>query len=339
MTVLWHTDTVLAPLTTLRVGGPAAHYTVVSTIEDLHDAVKAAQTAAWPLFVLGGGSNILVADIGYAGAVLHMKLRGCTYTEEGDSVFLTAAAGEVFDDVVKESVERGYFGLENLSAIPGTVGATPIQNVGAYGVEVGDVITSVRVFNTQTKSEEVMTKEQCQFGYRHSLFKEVAGAHYIVTAVTFQLSKRVTPQLTYKDLALHFGSNTHPTVSAVREAVLSIRTTKFPNWQEIGTAGSFFKNPIITKEQAAALAERHLGIPLYEVDASHMKVPLGFVLDKICNLKGYHVGTVGLYEAQALVLVAEHGTTAAAISEFAAAIAAKVFAATGLTIEREVTQK
>ncbi len=322
--------------TTLAVGGEALHYIEVATLPDLAEAVSFAQKAALPLFVLGGGSNVLVSDAGFAGLVLKMQLKGRRYEEKGDKVIATFAAGEVLDEVVAETVKKGWWGLENLSAIPGTVGATPIQNVGAYGVEISDLLTTVEVYDCVAKAPVTLSNEQCRFGYRDSIFKQAEGKKYIITSVTFCLSKTANPKLQYADLAKRFAI-APPSPSLIRQAVIEIRSAKFPDWHVVGTAGSFFKNPIIKKSAAAELAEKFPDLPIYEVDEDQSKVSLGFVLDKICHLKGYTVNHVGLYEAQALVLVASRGATATEVLEFSKNVSEKVFEATNILIEREVT--
>jgi UDP-N-acetylmuramate dehydrogenase len=326
----------LALYTTFKTGGVARYFVPVTTPDELRAAVDFAHAKQLPLFVLGSGSNVLVADGGYNGVVAHMQLRGVTYTDVSETqVEVTAAAGEVFDDVVFETTKRGIWGLENLSAIPGTVGATPVQNVGAYGVEVADSIVSVTVFNRATGGIEILTNAECAFGYRDSCFKHSAGAKYIITAVTFLLSRVPQPQLSYADLAaLQTHEEQMPTT--IREEVMAIRSAKFPDWSIVGTAGSFFKNPVITPEEAERLRIEYPALPLYPTSDALVKVSLGFILDKICGLRGYTKGTVGLYEKQALVLITERGTTTTEILSFADEVRERVFEKTHLSIEREV---
>lgn len=327
----------LVHYTTLKTGGVARYFVTVKTVEELGTAVAFAQQKQLPYLILGGGSNMLVADGGFPGLVIKMEIVGRRYEMiDADTIRLIVGAGESLDDTVADAVAHGYAGLENLSAIPGTVGATPVQNVGAYGVEVKDVIEVVETYHVPTATCVRLSREECRFGYRDSFFKTTEGAEYVITAVHFRLTTKATVNIAYRDLALRFAQEPAPSLAAVREAVIAIRAEKFPDWHTVGTAGSFFKNPIIPTADAAELKTRFPELPLYEASPGQVKVSLGYVLDKICGLKGYTEGKVGLYEKQALVLVAEGGATTEEVLHFATTVEAKVSAATGLTIEREV---
>ena len=295
----------LRNLTTLKVGGVAEYFVEVHTDENLTEAVQYAQMHSLAITVLGLGSNVLVSDAGIKGLVIHMRTKGITVSSDGEAVYVCASAGELLDDVVLYAVENGLWGIENLSHIPGCVGATPVQNVGAYGVEVSQVIKTVRAYNCSSHIFEQLTNALCDFGYRDSFFKTVEGKKYIITSVTFSLSKNKIPKIEYADLQNYFKDEI-PTLAKIREAVIAIRKNKFPNWNEVGTAGSFFKNPIITKIQYVLLAERYEGLPGYNIDEDTVKLPLGWILDKTLHLKGYTVGSLSLYEKQALVLFCWH---------------------------------
>ena len=328
----------LALHTTLKVGGTARYYITAITEGAVLEAVQFAKERQLPLFVLGAGSNVLASDGEYAGVVLYIGLLGkeAVIDPEAGTVLYTAAAGEDLDTIIAGTVESGWWGMENLSAIPSSIGALPVQNVGAYGVEASQLIHSVRVYNGQTEQIETWTADQCQFAYRDSLFKHEAGRGVIVLAVTFRLSLAPTPRLNYKDLAEYF-SDSVPTQRAIRAAIIAIRGKKFPDWRLVGTAGSFFKNPIIPSTHAAVLKEQYLELPVYDTEVAAMKkVSLGFVLDKICQLKGYCEGPVCLYQDQALVLTVVPDTDATVVIEFAKKISEKVFAATNISIEWEV---
>lgn len=327
----------LAAYTTLQVGGPARAFALVETEAELKAATAEAAAEGLPVRILGGGSNLLVADTGVEAFVMHMAIRGVIHEVAGDTVQLTAAAGERLDDVVAYAVAHDFWGLENLSHIPGTVGAIPVQNVGAYGVEVADLITQVRVLDTTTNTYLNLTPADCQFGYRDSIFKHEAGERYIVTAVTFALTTVPSPQLSYRDLAERFQGAT-PSLVDIRSAIIAIRAEKFPDWTTVGTAGSFFKNPIVPTTAFTALQAQYPEIPHYPASPGRIKVSLGWILDKVLHLKGYRAGTVGLYEAQALVLINHGGATSGEIAAFATDICARVYEVTGLTIEWEVRQ-
>ncbi len=326
----------LAPYTTLQVGGPAQYFVSVDDVASLPSICEWAAQQPVPISILAGGSNVVVADDGVPGLVLHIRLRGRQVRHEGSEVLVTYAAGEVFDEAVADTVREGWWGLENLSHIPGTVGATPVQNVGAYGVEVADCIESVTVFDMTTHETSEFSPTDCRFGYRTSYFKTTAGRRYLITAVTFRLSSKPTPQLTYADLQpLRVAGS--PTQAAIRETVIAIRAGKFPDWRTVGTAGSFFKNPIITAAQCAALQQQYPDVPTYTLADGRCKVALGWILDHVCGYKGYREGPVGTHTTQALVVVNYGDATAAQIADFATGVREAVAEQTGLEIEWEVT--
>lgn len=327
----------LAPYTTLGAGGNAEFFAEVDTEEGLMDAVRWAKGKQLSVHILAGGSNVLVPDEGVAGLVIRPLFSGVTYAEENDRVLATVGAGVPLDAFVAETVEKELWGIENLSGIPGTVGATPVQNVGAYGVEIQHVVSWVRVFDCTAEKFFEMQNDACMFGYRDSIFKKEEGKNLVITHVTFSLSRIAAPKIAYKDLAERFASTDVPLIADIRNAVLEIRSRKFPDWKVVGTAGSFFKNPIIPEAQGAAVLAKYPDIPSFSHEDGMMKISLGWVLDKVCGLKGYREGNVGLYEAQALVLVCEKGTSAHEIENFAEKISDRVFEKISVRIEREVT--
>jgi UDP-N-acetylmuramate dehydrogenase len=321
--------------TTLKVGGVADYVVEVRSEEEVGAVGGVGLDTAQPLLVLGGGSNVLVADEGYRGIVALMKITGTSYQEEGDEIQVTAGAGIVFDELIEETTSRNLWGLENLSSIPGSVGATPVQNVGAYGVEVSQVIKHVTAINKKTFFKKVFTKDECQFFYRQSFFKTEEGSEWIIVSVTFIVKKNSSPLLNYADLA-SLQEESDLTPAKVRATVVAIRAVKFPNWREVGTAGSFFKNPIIPTEQYTHLEQQYPGLVGYPDTPGMTKVSLGWILDKVCNLRGYTQGNVCLSQAQALVLINNGNATAAEINLFVKNISEKVFLKTKIKIEREV---
>lgn len=333
----WQRNEPLAAHTTFKVGGPAEFFAVVGTEEELAARIREARTYDLPITVLGEGSNVLVADDGIPGAVIVNAIDGMTETAEGDQVLLTAGAGEALDDVVAYAVAHGYWGIENLSHIPGSIGATPVQNVGAYGVEIGEHILSVRVYDIASDTFRELSPQDCAFGYRDSIFKHAAGAHYVVTGVTLRLSRTPVPRLGYRDLAVRFA-DAHPTLADIRSAVVEIRSKKFPDWHAVGTAGSFFKNPIVPVSQYEALAKKYPDLPAFPVGDTHAKIALGWILDKVINVRGLRVGNVGTYDQQALVMVNYGASTAREIEAFAHDIASRVRESVGIEIEWEVTR-
>jgi UDP-N-acetylmuramate dehydrogenase len=325
----------LSTYTTLHVGGVADYLIEVTTKEELETALRWAKAhTAMPSLILGGGSNVLIHDEGYRGLTILNRITELSYREEGEKVFLTVGAGNSLDEVIADTVEKGYWGLENLSAIPGTVGATPVQNVGAYGVEVSELIDSAVAVHRDTFEEKIFTKQECLFGYRDSYFKSEEGSEWCIATVTFVLSTISTPRISYADLSV-LAKET-PSQKEIREAVIRVRSKKFPDWTTVGTAGSFFKNPIIANEGFVELQQQYKDIPGYVQPNGEVKVSLGWILDRVCGLKGYRLGTVRLFEEQALVLVADENATAEEIDLFAKKIEEKVFEKTKIKIEREV---
>lgn len=327
----------------MKVGGLAEYFAVAKKEADLPVFLNFAKEHELPVVIIGGGSNVLISDAGLKGLVIKNEIGGISYEEIGDDVLVTAGAGVWWDDLVAETVFKGLWGMENLSSIPGTVGATPIQNVGAYGVEVAELIQSVRVYDSAEDTFKIMTSTDCQFGYRDSVFKTKEGKRFVVVGVTYVLSKTAKPRLEYKDLAERFGSidiskqsSSASILADIRESVIDIRKKKFPDTTVVGTAGSFFKNPIVSEAEAEALRLAYPELPLYPQSDGRVKVSLGFILDKICGLRGWREGSVGLYENQALVLVNYENASAKNISDFAKEVTEKVFAKTKIVIEPEV---
>jgi len=332
-------DVPLAPYTTFGVGGVAEYFAVASNEEELALLTEYARERDLRVSVLGGGSNLLVSDSGVEGLVIKNEIKGITHKAENEKVLVTAGAGEEWDAFVLRTVETGWWGLENLSAIPGTVGATPIQNVGAYGVEEGNLIEEVKVYVLREQKYITMTKDECRFGYRDSIFKSEAGKDLIVVSVTYSLSTIPTPQIHYKDLAEYFSNHLGiPSQLEIRDAVVLIRSKKFPDWKKFGTAGSFFKNPIISTEHFNELSKQYEGLPGYPAGDGTVKVALGWILDKVCELRGVREGQLGTYENQSLVLVNYGGATASDVSNFAEGVKDKVFKKTKISIEMEPTR-
>jgi UDP-N-acetylmuramate dehydrogenase len=328
--------------TTFKIGGSARYFCEAASLEDLTLAVNFAEEKKIPIFVLGEGSNTLVADQGFLGLVVKMNIRGIKIRDlEYDKVEVVAGAGEKWDSLVEFVVSKNLYGLENLSGIPGTVGAAPFQNIGAYGAELKDSVSFVEVFDTKKKKIRVMTATQCQFAYRHSIFKTKKAKNLIITKVSFVLEKQNLQSRTnigYKDLKERFKDRfcKDVTPKEIRQAVLEIRSRKFPDLTKIGTAGSFFKNPVISKYAYEKLLKKFPEMPAYDEGRGFVKVPLGWVLDHVCNLKGWKKGNVGTHENQALVLVNLGGATASEIKVAADYITEEVKQKTDIKIEWEV---
>jgi len=328
----------LARHTTMRVGGPARFFIEAKTIEDVNNAVLFSRENNVPLFVLGSGSNIVVRDTGFDGVVLKMNIKGTKFFPEGDGAVIAAlGAGEGWDAFVARAVRKKLYGVENLSFIPGTVGAAPIQNIGAYGMEVEETVQWVTVFDQETLQIKKLTNAECGFSYRESVFKK--DTNLIVTEVAFLLRKNGTIRAEYKDIKKYFEEREilNPSLEDVRAAVIAIRKAKLPDPRVIGTVGSFFKNPIIPLDKFLDLKHEHPDLPRYEAGDGRVKIPLGWVLDSICKLKGIRRENIGTHESQALVLVHYGGATAREIEAFAEGMRAMVQEKIGIVPEYEIS--
>ncbi len=330
----------LANKTTLHLGGAALFFVEVSSIEELREAIKKAKNGGLRFRVIGGGSNILVPDEGFDGLIIKNSIPGIQYEEMGEKIHATVGAGEVWDQFVEDTTMRGFYGLENLSGIPGTVGGTPIQNVGAYGVEVANLIEWVEVYDANTDSVRKMSNDKCAFGYRDSIFKgHEEGKGLCVTRVQFVLSKNKILSLEYKDIqaALQEQGIIDPTLKDIRKIILAIRSRKFPNLKEFGTAGSFFKNPFITKEQLSLVQEFYPDIPTYPGPDSLIKIPIAYVLERLPEgYKGKRFGNVGLYKNHSLVVINYGDATGDETLSFAQKIISEVKEKIQIEMEMEV---
>lgn len=326
----------LAPLTTLGVGGHADYFASVSTLDELREVVAWAKKEGYPITILGGGSNVLISEDGVRGLVVHPAFQEIVFAYHDTDVLVNVGASVELDALIEQLVEKELWGLENLSAIPGTVGAVPVQNVGAYGVEVRDVITQVIVYDMEIDKVRSLSNEECVFGYRDSLFKKSEGARYVITSVIFRLHKTASPHIAYKDVLEYFDTNASPSLQEIRNAIITIRSQKLPDWRVVGTVGSFFKNPLVHKDVYVSLQKKYPHIPNFPETDGRIKISLGWVLDNICNLRGYREGNVWLHEKQALVLVCEKNISADEVTQFSQKIISIVFEKTGLQIEQEV---
>lgn len=284
---------------------------------------------------IGGGSNLLFLE-DYSGVVLHSAIKGIHVTEESeDGIKLRIGAAEVWDDVVAFCVSKGWGGIENLSLIPGETGAAAIQNIGAYGVEVKDVVEMVEVYNLQTHKKHIFTKEECRYGYRSSIFKTEYENQFIVTYVTLRLAKNPEFSVSYGNLREELQQYPEISLASIREAVIAVRKRKLPDPGELGNAGSFFMNPLISTDLFEIIKQHYPDMPYYPTVDGKVKVPAGWLIEQ-CGFKGKSFGTVGVYEKQALVLVNLGGASGSDIALAAESIRSEVVKNFGIEISPEV---
>lgn len=334
----------LAPFTTLKVGGKARFFVSAETEKQVLESIAFAEEYELDVFILGGGSNVLIADKGFDGLVLQINLKGIeTFAEKDGKVYITAQAGEDWDEFVDFCVGRNLQGIECLSGIPGFVGGTPVQNVGAYGQEVSETITTVRVFDRKTREILELTNADCGFEYRKSIFNTKDKNRFIVLSVTYALKTSGQPKIVYKDLQGFFGGRT-PTLRETREAVCRIRAEKAMLVRQGGadsnSVGSFFKNPVVSGKDFEKIVElaKKIGIenvPCYQVNEKDVKIPAAWLIEKSGFQKGYTKGRAGLSTKHTLALTNRGNASAAEILELKEEIQAKVknIFNIGLTVE------
>lgn len=326
----------LREYTTLKIGGLARFFVEVTSVDELKEVIKFAQEKKLPFFILGGGSNVLIHDEGFSGLVIHIANTGMEWKEFDDHVVATIGAGEKWDDFVATAVTKNYSGLENLSSIPGTVGASAVQNIGAYGVEARELITSVKVYDAKNDLVRTLTNEECMFGYRDSIFK--ANKNLIITHVQFRLGKTYTPKLNYKDVVLYMEERGVKTLSLteMRKAIICIRARKFPDLSQYGTAGSFFKNPIVSQVEGEEFLSKYPDAPHYFLPENKMKLSAAWIIDHVLDMKGVHDGAVGTWDAQALVVVNYENATSDEVKKFAKKITDASFEKIKIIMQPEV---
>ncbi len=325
----------LRGLNSFHADEKARRLVVFDAAEDL-DHIFSPESGLGKFYVLGGGNNILFTGY-FDGALLKPDIRGIhVLAEDDEAVTVEAGAAVEWDDLVAWSVERGLWGAENLSLIPGTVGAAPVQNIGAYGAEAKDVIARVHLFDTERREHKVLAAEECRFAYRDSIFKHELRGRAVITSVEFRFRKRPAPDLGYGDLQRETEARGGASLRNIREAVCAIRRGKLPDTAVLGNAGSFFKNPVVSRAEAERLAARYEGMPVYPApDPERRKLAAGWLIDR-AGMKGYRKGRAGVHDRQALVLVNFGGATGEEIMELAREVQLRVRDAFGVAIEPEV---
>lgn len=321
---------------TFGIDVTARKFISAENISDLKAVLT--QTYASELFILGGGSNMLLTQ-DLDKTVVHVHLKGIeVLSETEDTVLVKAMAGENWHEFVMYCIDNNYGGLENLSLIPGNVGTTPIQNIGAYGVEVKDRFKSCTALNLQTLEIRDFSLEDCQFGYRDSIFKNSLKDQFIILSVTFELTKKnhiLNTSYGSIDGFLEEEGISQPTIKDVSNAVIKIRQSKLPDPRILGNSGSFFKNPIISKENALRLKQEFPDLPYYELSKEEVKIPAGWLIDK-AGLKGYREGDAGVHAKQALVLVNYGAATGMEILGLSRKVQARISSMFGIDLEPEV---
>jgi len=329
---------------TMKIGGQFRYFAVISSVSDLPSIYAIAQTDEkyknTPIFILGGGSNIVFSDGILNVIALKIEIKGFEIvSEEQDYVDIKVGAGEIWDEIVSRTVDMSLSGFESLSAIPGTVGASPIQNIGAYGAEVKNTILEVEVFDIKTGAVVTIPNKNCKFGYRDSIFKNEAKGKYVIISVTYRLMKglwKSSSALSYSDVVKYFEDKgiENPSLKQIREAIIDIRKEKLPNPKELPNVGSFFKNPIISNEIVDKIKKEFANAKLFPVDEKLAKIPAGWLIEN-AGLKGKSFGKISVYKKNALVLVNTGNATSEDIISARNEIVKIVEQKFGITLEQE----
>ncbi|HEX2867590.1 MAG TPA: UDP-N-acetylmuramate dehydrogenase [Ignavibacteriales bacterium] len=330
-------DYSLKELNTFGIDARAKQFAEAQSLEDLRTILEYGSFDQMPKLILGGGSNILFTK-DFEGLVIRMLLKGIEVIGKDDScIYIKAQAGENWDSFVSYAVNNNFGGIENLSLIPGTVGASPIQNIGAYGVEIKDVLHEVEGINLMTGKTETYGTQSCRFGYRNSIFKQELRNNFIITSVTYRLSLEPKVNISYEALKqelLGMPIN-NITVRDVSEAVKRVRMSKLPDPSVLGNAGSFFKNPEIEKEKFLQLKDKYQDLTGFETPSGKVKIPAGWLIQK-SGWRGKRLGNTGSYEKQALILVNYGMASGKEVVELSRAIQSSVEEEFGVSLETEV---
>jgi UDP-N-acetylmuramate dehydrogenase len=326
----------LKPFNTFGIEANTRYFGRFSSVEELNQILTSNKDKE--LLILGGGSNILLTK-NFDGLTLINEIKGFEVTKnDGDSVIVKSGAGEIWHEFVLKCIENNFSGVENLSLIPGSVGASPMQNIGAYGVEIKDVFESVEAYHIPTGELHTFSKEECEFGYRESVFKRKYKGQYVIISVSYKLSlsaPKVNTSYGAIESELKEMNISTPSIKDVSQAVINIRSSKLPNPKEIGNAGSFFKNPVISKELFDKLFVEFPTIPNYPAENDGKKIAAGWLIEQ-CGWKGKTLGHYGVHKLQALVLVNYKGATGTEIYDLSSSIIKDVEDKFGITLEREV---
>ena len=317
---------------TFGIEAKCSRYIEFADVDEAVEVTKILKNSDTPYIIIGGGSNILFTK-DFDGIVVRSGIKGCSL----DDCRMICGSGEIWDDIVAKSINAGLYGMENLSMIPGDVGASAVQNIGAYGAEAKDVIESIEAVSIATGEVVTFRCEDCGYGYRQSRFKHEWKDQYLITSVTYHLKKTFEPHLDYGNIRAELEKKgiSVPTAQQLRDTIIDIRNAKLPDPKVMGNAGSFFMNPIVDRKKYESLAEKYEGMPHYEIDADHVKIPAGWMIDR-CGWKGKTLGRAGVHDKQALVLVNRGGATGEEIVTLCETIRKDVRTRFGIDIYPEV---
>ena len=317
---------------TFGIDAKCSRFLEYESVAEAQEVAKILRESSIPYIIIGGGSNLLLTK-DYEGIVVHSACKGVE--RRGNS--LICGSGEVWDDIVAKSIAMQLYGAENLSLIPGDVGASAVQNIGAYGSEVKDLIRKIKAVDISTGTVREFDHTECEYGYRQSRFKHEWKNRFLIISVEYELSESFQPRLDYGNIRaeLERRNIAEPTAQQLRDTIIDIRNAKLPDPKVVGNAGSFFMNPIVSREKYEQLAAQYEGMPHYEIDADHVKIPAGWMIDQ-CGWKGKSLGRAGVHDKQALVLVNRGGATGAEIVALCEAIQKDVKAKFDIDIHPEV---
>jgi UDP-N-acetylmuramate dehydrogenase len=333
----FHTQIPLKNFTTMRLGGPARFMTDAHSPDEVQSAYRSAASQSLPVFILGGGSNVIARDAGFDGVIIRMRIPGFDIVSDDiNSTIIKIGAGEDWDSVVKRTVNLHLSGMEALSAIPGSAGASPVQNVGAYGQEIADTLVSLVAYDTQQDTFVMLRNDECGFSYRHSIFRGDQMGRYIITSITVKLSKSAPQPPFYDALQTYFDEHGIQlfTPQIVRDAVTDIRTNKLPDPAIYPNTGSFFKNAIIEDWQLADLHAAHPDMPSYDMGDGRYKIPTGWLIEQV-GLKGQVIHGMKVHNKNTLVLINESATSYHDLAAARDQIAASVRDKFNIQIEQE----
>jgi UDP-N-acetylmuramate dehydrogenase len=333
-------DVSLAKYSTMRLGGNAKFLCEVTNEAQITEALQFSGDKGLKMHVVGGGSNSIFSDDGFGGLVIVNKVLGVEVEEQQDSTEMTVGAGEKWDDIVAKSVELGYSDIAALSMIPGSAGAAPVQNIGAYGQQISDSLVSVRAYDTKENAFIIILRQSCNFGYRNSKFNTDEKGRYIISSIKLRLNRKKTEQPFFKDVGRHFSAHDivldTVTPAQLREAVVDIRTKKLPDPEIVANTGSFFKNPIVDQSTYTDLQVHYPSLKAHKTDDGKLKLYAGQLIE-LAGMKNYHDKQTGMatWKNQALVLVNETAESTADLLAFKKKIVTSVHAAFGVTLKQE----